>query len=226
MEQWHSGKTVEPEAYLLCLPFLKIEEVQRLKKHHEHISLTQVHQLSTQVDALTRVEVSSTVYKNVLMLYCLSGLLCASSFCHPPSSCFFLRLLLSAPPELMHSLLLVSLYLYRSSTFPPTPPPLFFYQNTLTFYFLCCHVSTNLPLINYQQMFTAHIHHTHIICTHNKHICCSVCHSPLHCFADSAPEYTVCTLSDNICFMGCHLTLSVDRADDTLYRTTRLWPIV
>lgn len=109
---------------------------------------------------------------------------------------------------------------------PQPPPPLFFYQNTLTFYFLCCHVSTNLPLINYQQMFTAHIHHTHIICTHNKHICCSVCHSPLHCFADSAPEYTVCTLSDNICFMGCHLTLSVDRADDTLYRTTRLWPIV
>lgn len=107
---------------------------------------------------------------------------------------------------------------------PPNPP--FFYQNTLTFYFLCCHLSTNLPIINYQRMFTrTYTPHTQK-CTHNKHICCSVCHSPLHCFADSAPEYTVCTLSDNICFTGCHLTLSVDRADDTLYRTTRLWPIV
>lgn len=154
---------------MLCLPFLKIEEVQRLKKHHEHISLTQVHQLSTQVDALTRVEVSSTVYKNVLMLYCLSGLLCASSFCHPPSSCFFLRLLLSAPPELMHSLLLVSLYLYCSSTFPP--PPFFFYQNTLTFYFLCCHVSINIPLINYQQMFTrTYTPHTHYMHTQQAHL--------------------------------------------------------
>lgn len=210
---------------MLCLPFLKIEKVQRLKKHHEHISLTQVHQLSTQVDALTRVEVSSTVYKNVLLLYCLSGLLCASSFCHPPSSCFFLRLLLSPPPELMHSLLLVSLYLYCSSTFPPTPPFFFIRTHSLSTFFVAMCPQTSHSLIT-SRCLRAHIHHTHSICTHNKHICCSVCHSPLHCFADSAPEYTVCTLSDNICFTGCHLTLSVDRADDTLYRTTRLWPIV
>lgn len=164
--------------------------------------------------------------------------LCIKMFC----CCIVSQVSSARPPSVIHPLLVSSsvsssvpllnwctlsswsLSIYTAAA--RSPPPLFFYQNTLTFYFLCCHVSTNLPLINYQQMFTAHIHHTHIICTHNKHICCSVCHSPLHCFADSAPEYTVCTLSDNICFTGCHLTLSVDRADDTLYRTTRLWPFV
>lgn len=191
MEQWHSGKTVEPGAYLLCLPFLKIEEVQRLKKHHEHISLTQVHQLSTQVDALTRVEVSSTVYKNVLLLYCLSGLLCASSFCHPPSSCFFLRLLLSAPPELMHSLLLVSLYLYRSSTFPP--PPFFFIRtHSLSTFFVAMCPQTSHSLITSRCL--RHIYTTHTLYAHTTSTFVAVFVIPPCTALQTVPQSIQCAL--------------------------------
>lgn len=117
------------------------------------------------------------------------------------------------------------LYLYRSST------SLFFFcffflSAQLTFWFLCFHLSTNLPLINYRWI-SARTYTTRTErCTHNCPYYCSVCLSPLHCFTDNAPEYTVCTLSDNICFRGCHLTLSVDHTDDTLYRMSNQWPIV
>lgn len=47
-----------------------------------------------------------------------------------------------------------------------------------------------------------------------------------YCSTEIALEYTVCTLSDNICLRGCHLTLSVDLTGDTIHRTTSQWPIV
>lgn len=164
--------------------------------------------------------------------------LCIKMFC----CCIVSQVSSARPPSVIHPLLASSsvsssvpllnwctlsswsLSIYTAAARPP-PPPFFIRTHSLSTFFVAMCPQTSHSLIT-SRCLRAHIHHTHIICTHNKHICCSVCHSPLHCFADSAPEYTVCTLSDNICFTGCHLTLSVDRADDTLYRTTRLWPIV
>lgn len=61
----------------------------------------------------------------------------------------------------------------------------------------------------------------------HKHYYYNVRHSPsFYCFAGIALEYTVCTLSDNICLIGCHLTLSVDLTGDTIHRTSSQWPIV
>lgn len=41
-----------------------------------------------------------------------------------------------------------------------------------------------------------------------------------------APEYTVCTLSDNICLRGCCLTLSADLTGDNIHKTSSQWLIV
>lgn len=98
----------------------------------------------------------------------------------------------------------------------------------LYLYFLHCYLSTAPLLIKNRLSARTHTvrRHTNTNTNAYKHYYYNVRHSLLCCFTEIALEYTVCTLSDNICLRGCHLTLSVDRTGDTIHRMSSWWPIV
>ena len=86
------------------------------------------------------------------------------------------------------------------------------------------------PFIKYHSI-SAHTHYadtqTHIHTHTQKYYYYNVRHLPsFHCYTVMALEYTVCTLSDNICLRGCCLTLSADLTGDNIHKTSSQWLIV